>query len=131
MFLQEGHVRHHFGCQMVIGISTERVALYAKKLFNVDVEARDGVRYIRYACGIKIEPDPYIKLRGCGRAAIIDVFGAEMDLSFSAAPIYLREALEVRDKGRDWVSIRLLQTDSRDLQRLTQKFWQNVVHKAT
>ncbi|KAH8704293.1 hypothetical protein GQ44DRAFT_716923 [Phaeosphaeriaceae sp. PMI808] len=98
MFLQNGYIRDHFGCQMEIGIAKEKIAHYAKILFNVEVEAKDGVRYIRYPGGGKIEPDPWIKLRACQRDAISDVFGAEVDLGFSSAPIYQREEREARGR---------------------------------
>jgi hypothetical protein len=96
MFLQEGRHRDYFGCQMEIGVAKEKVPLYARKLFNVDVETKDGVRYIHFQGGGKIEPDPCIKLRACRRDAITDIFGAEVDLAFSASPIYQREKREVR-----------------------------------
>ncbi|KAI0435569.1 hypothetical protein F4803DRAFT_309017 [Xylaria telfairii] len=98
MILQRGHVRDYFGCQMEIGISKEKVAAYAKKLFDVEVEVKDGVRYVRYPGGSKIEPDPSIKLRACRRDMISNVFGAEVDIGFSSAPIYQREEKEVRDQ---------------------------------
>ncbi|KAF1975430.1 hypothetical protein BU23DRAFT_579088 [Bimuria novae-zelandiae CBS 107.79] len=96
MFLQRGHIRDHFGCQMEIGIAKEKVAFYAKKLFNMEVEGKDGVRYIRFEGGSKIEPDPCIKLRACRRDAITDVFGADVDHGFSTSPIYQRERREER-----------------------------------
>lgn len=98
MFLQKGYLREQFGCQMEIGIVKEKVPYYAKKLFNVELEAKDGVRYIRYpGCG-KIEPDPSIKLRGCLLTEILAVFGFEVERGFANAPIYKREAKEVRDR---------------------------------
>ncbi|KAI0187375.1 hypothetical protein F4808DRAFT_85863 [Astrocystis sublimbata] len=97
MFVQRGHIRDYFGCQMEIGISKEKVAAYAKKLFDVEVEVKDGVRYVCYPGGSKIEPDPSIKLRACRRDMISTVFGAEVDIGFSSAPIYQREEREVRD----------------------------------
>ncbi|KAH7111046.1 hypothetical protein B0J11DRAFT_198741 [Dendryphion nanum] len=97
MFLQKGYIRDFFGCQMEIGIVKEKVAHYAKKLFSVEVEVKDGVRYIRYPGGGKVEPDPSIKLRACLRDTIPGVFGADVDLGFSSAPIYQREEKEVRD----------------------------------
>lgn len=97
IILQKGQIRECFGCQMEIGIAKEKVATYAKTLFDVQVEVKDGVRYIRYPGGSKVEPDPSIKLRACRREQISHVFGAEMDLAFSSAPIYLREEQEVRE----------------------------------
>lgn len=96
MLLQKGHIRDHFGCQIEIGIVPEKVAGYAKKLFDVEVEAKDGVRYVRYPSGGKIEPDPWIKLRACRRGVISEEFGGEIDLGFSSAPIYQREEKEMR-----------------------------------
>ncbi|RMZ87181.1 hypothetical protein DV736_g5593, partial [Chaetothyriales sp. CBS 134916] len=98
MFLQNGYIRDNFGCQMEIGITKEKIAHYAKILFNVEVEAKDGVRYIRYPGGGKIEPDAWIKLRACQRDTISGVFGPEVDLGFSSAPIYQREEREARDR---------------------------------
>ncbi|KAI0907698.1 hypothetical protein F4823DRAFT_641102 [Ustulina deusta] len=104
MFVQRGHIRDYFGCQIEIGISKKKVAAYAKKLFDVEVEVKDGVRYVRYPGSSKIEPDPSIKLRACRRNMISTVFGAKVDIGFSSAPIYQREEREVRDQT-DSVSI--------------------------
>ncbi|KAK4206029.1 hypothetical protein QBC37DRAFT_435521 [Rhypophila decipiens] len=67
MVFQQGHIREHFGCQMEIEITQEKVVGYALELFNVKVEDIHGVRSVRYPGGGKIEPDPSIKLRGCRR----------------------------------------------------------------
>jgi hypothetical protein len=97
MILQKGHIRDYFGCQMEVGIAKEKVPLYAKKLFNVEVEAKDGVRYIRGVGGSKIEPQPSIKLRGCPRDVVLVVFGDVMDQGISSGPICQREDKEARD----------------------------------
>lgn len=117
LILQEGYIRDYFGCQMEIGIAKEKVAYYAKLLFNVEVEIKDGVRYIRYQGGGKIEPDPCIKLRACRREAIAEVFGAEVDLAFSSAPIYQREKREVR-AYTDGVSMAISNED-KDIGKIT------------
>ena len=98
MFLQKGYHRDQFGCQMEIGIVKEKVAYYAKKLFDVEVESKDGVRYLRYPGGGKVEPDSSIKLRACQRDVIPYVFGTDVDHGFSSAPIYQREEREVRER---------------------------------
>ncbi|KAF2257940.1 hypothetical protein CC78DRAFT_527107 [Lojkania enalia] len=96
MFLQQGYIRDHFGCQMEIGIAKEKVPFYAKKLFNVEVETKDGVRHLLYQGGGKIEPDPCIKLRACRRDVLSGVFGLDVSIAFLAAPICQREKREVR-----------------------------------
>ena len=96
IILQKGDIRDNFGCQMEIAIAPEKVAGYAKKLFDVEVEAKDGVRYVRCPLGSKIEPDPSIKLRACRRDVILEEFGSEIHRGFSTAPIYKREKDEMR-----------------------------------
>ena len=96
MFLQKGTMRDHFGCQMEIGIVKEKVAFHARQLFDMEVEGKDGVRYLRFPGGIKIEPDPCIKLRACQRDAIADVFGVDVNHGLLASPIYQFEEREVR-----------------------------------
>jgi hypothetical protein len=58
LFVQEGQTRDNFGCQMEIGIVKEKILYYARRLCGVEVEVKDGVRYIRYPNGSKIEPEP-------------------------------------------------------------------------
>jgi hypothetical protein len=81
---------------MQIGLATEKVAHYAKKLFDMEVETKSGVRYIRVGNG-KLEPEPTIKLRACRRDAILEVFGAGVDRGFSNSPIWQREENEVHE----------------------------------
>lgn len=95
--LQKGSIRDQFGCQMIIGIVEQKVATYAKELFGVDVEVKDGVRYIHYPGGSKIEPDPTVKLRGCRREKIAGMLGDKIHIAFSKAPVYLREEKELRN----------------------------------
>jgi hypothetical protein len=97
MILQQGETRTHFGCQMEIVIEKERVAFYAKKLFNTEVGAKDGVRHISGSRGVKIEPNPSLQLRGCSRDMISVVFGTEVANAISQGPIYRREEEEERD----------------------------------
>jgi hypothetical protein len=97
MILQKGYIREHFGCQMEIGIAKEKVPFYAKRLFDIEVETKDGVRYIRGPHGSKIEPQPSIKLRGCPQDAISGVFGNTLSAGISSGPIYQREVKEARD----------------------------------
>ncbi|KAK7212335.1 hypothetical protein V2G26_019513 [Clonostachys chloroleuca] len=97
LFVQEGQTRDNFGCRMEIGIVKEKIPYYARKLCGVEVEVKDGARYVRYPNGSKIEPDPSLKLRACQRDMIPVLLGHEIDAGFSASPIYKREVEEVRD----------------------------------
>jgi hypothetical protein len=108
--LQKGVTRDHFGCQMEIGIAKEKVALYAKKLFNAEVEAKDGVRYFCGPGGWKIEPNPSVKLRGCSRDVISVIFGGTVATAISQCPIYDREEKEARDQT-DAVSMAITNKD--------------------
>ncbi|KAJ9137591.1 hypothetical protein NKR19_g8170 [Coniochaeta hoffmannii] len=98
LFLQKSEVRNRFGCQMDIGIAKEKVAYYAKKLCEVDIEIIDELRYIRYPNGSKIEPDPSIKLRAIRPDAILEIFGKEIFDGFSSAPIRRHEEEQARDR---------------------------------
>lgn len=113
MVIQKGRTRDLFGCQMEIGIAKEKVALYAKRLFDVDVEAKDGARYIRGPGGMKIEPNPSVQLRGCPRDIILGIFGSTVTTAISSCPICLREEKEARDKT-DGVSMAMTHKDSED-----------------
>ncbi|KAI9146761.1 hypothetical protein HJFPF1_13499 [Paramyrothecium foliicola] len=100
LFVQEGQMRKNFGCAMEIGIVPERVTFYARQLFGVELEVKDGVRYMRHPNGGKIEPDPALKLRGCHRNTIQLSFGMDIANGFSTSPICQREApyrLDVTD----------------------------------
>jgi hypothetical protein len=110
MVLQKGRVRDIFGCQMEIGIAKEKVALYAKKLFNAEVEAKDGVRYICGPGGMKIAPNPSVILRGCSRDVISGIFGSTLATAISQCPIYDREEKEGRDQT-DAVSMTITHQD--------------------
>ncbi|RYP59464.1 hypothetical protein DL771_010891 [Monosporascus sp. 5C6A] len=98
MLFQKGHMRDHFGCQMIIEITEEKVAWYALRLFDVQVEVKDGVRFLRYPGGGKVQPDPSIRLQACRRDIITCTFGAETDRAISASPICQREEKEERDR---------------------------------
>ncbi|CAH0046268.1 unnamed protein product [Clonostachys solani] len=118
LFVQKGQTRDNFGCQMEIGIVKEKIAYYARKLCGVEVEVKDGVRYIRYPSGSKIEPDPSLKLRACQRDMIPVLLGHEINAGFSASPIYKREAEEVRD-DTDGVSITIPSQEKEGVYRLS------------
>jgi hypothetical protein len=117
MVIPKGEMRDRFGCQMEIGISKERVALYAKRLFGVELEATDGVRYIRGSGGLKIVPNPSVQLRGCSRDTISAIFGEDIATAISASPLYLREEMEARDQT-DSVSMAITHRVS-DVGRIT------------
>lgn len=42
ILFQKGHVRDRFGCQMIIEIMEEKVAWYALRLFNFQVEVKES-----------------------------------------------------------------------------------------
>jgi len=117
MSVQEGIIRDTFGCQMEIGIGKEKVAFYAKKLFGVEVESKDGLRFLRYQGGIKIEPDPCIKLRACRRDVIAGVFGADVNHGISTSPIQEREMKELR-ANTDGISM-TISHDEQEAGRIT------------
>jgi hypothetical protein len=111
MILHDRKTRALFGCQMEIAIEKEKVAFYAKKLFNTEVGAKDGVRHISGSRGVKIEPNPSLQLRGCPRDIISVVFGIEVAKAISQGPIYRREEEEERDETNA-VSMAITNKDS-------------------
>ncbi|KAH8755394.1 hypothetical protein F5883DRAFT_687053, partial [Diaporthe sp. PMI_573] len=90
IFFHRGHTREHFGCQMEIGITPEKVTEYALEYFNVKVEVKDGVRYVRYPGGAIIEPDTSVKLRVCTRD-FSRIFKGELYEAHRTSPIYQSE----------------------------------------
>ncbi|KAJ3578314.1 hypothetical protein NPX13_g2255 [Xylaria arbuscula] len=90
MIFQKGFVREHFGCQMEIGITPEKVAEFALEYFGVKVEVKDGVRYVRYPGGAIIEPDTSIKLRVCARD-LSRIFKGELYEAACTSPVYQSE----------------------------------------
>lgn len=116
MVFQQGHIREHFGCQMEIGIAEEKVAGLAFEYFGVKVETKDGVRSVRVNGGGKIEPDPSIKLRACGRD-LSGIFRNDLHEGACTSPIYQRENEELRNRT-DGVSM-TIPAKAKDAGRIT------------
>lgn len=107
MVFPESTIRDQFGCQLAVEIAQEKVASYAREFFDVEVECKDGVRFVRYPRSSKIEPDPSICIRGFLPEKLLRIFkDMEECRAVYASPIYLREIAEVRERT-DTVSMRL------------------------
>lgn len=98
MNIPEPPVLDREGCQMSLDITSDKIQHLAQMIFGRRLETYNGLRYVCFADGGKILPNPHLTLQGCRRTALHETFGPKISHAITTSPRYKKEAREAREK---------------------------------
>ncbi len=88
---------------MSLEVTEDKVQHLARELFNVRLEIKDRLRYLRSG-RTKVMPNPKLTLTGCRHDVLSSTFGSETSGAIETSPKYQDEAIQWHDTT-DCVSI--------------------------
>lgn len=85
-------------CQMTLYINSNKIDNLARDLFDVHLEVHAGLRYVYFAEGAKVLPNPRLTLRGCRVDMVSRIFGSDVFDAMTASPEYRTEVMHRRGR---------------------------------
>ena len=90
-FVDPAQVGRSFGSVMSLEIKSHKVQHLAYVFFGVHIESNDTARYMLMPSGLVVMPEPELKLRGCKREMLLELFGPDVQKALIMSPAYKEE----------------------------------------
>jgi hypothetical protein len=84
------------GCHMSLEVTSDKIQYLAQEIFGRRLETNAGLRYVCFADGGKILPNPNLTLKGCRRSIHQNIFGFKVSHAITTSPGYQDEAKQWR-----------------------------------